>query len=255
MPPPSMPCNLLRNAEVTRTSRRWVSVLLFLLVCTGCACLPHRTVEKSSKPNASGSLRGAPVVYVAIGDSTGLGLGARNGGGYVDLLLARIQQTHPGSRLINLSTGWATTADVLSQHMKRFPVEQVTLVTVSIGLNDLLQGVSDEQFAGNYEEIISLLEKTGAQLIVTNLPDISSAPMLARFEREDLTRAVALFNKRIEEIAERHNVPVVNLYQLSSAVVPSYPDFFSTDGLHPSDAGYQFWAEAMWPTVEKTLNE
>jgi len=200
-------------------------------------------------------VRNAPVIYVALGDSTGIGLGARNGGGYVDLILARLQQKHPGSRLVNLSTAWATTADVLSKEMKRFPAEQATFVTISIGVNDLVQGVGDEQFARNYEEIISSLEKTDAQIIITNLPDISLAPAVSEFRRLDVARVVALFNQRIEEIAERHKLPLVNLYQISSALIQSHPDFFSNDGLHPSDIGYQFWAEEMWPIVEKTVND
>lgn len=230
-----------------------ISILLVRLFCTGCA-YQHRDFQKSSKLKARGG-GNVQVVYVAIGDSTGLGLGARNGGGYVDLLLDRIQQTHPGSRLINLSTAWTTTAEVLSRDLKRFPAKEATLVTVSIGLNDLMQGLSDEQFAGNYEKIISALEKTGAQIIITNLPNFSSAPAASTSKREDVIRVLVLFNKRIEQIAESHNLPLVDLYQISSAVIQSHPDFFSTDGLHPSDVGYRFWAEAMWPMVEKTINE
>lgn len=231
-----------------------ISIFLVLLFSTGCA-YQHRDFEKGSKLKARASRRNAQVVYVAIGDSTGLGLGARNGGGYVDLLLARIRQTHPDSRLINLSTAWATTAEVLSRDLKRFPAEEATLVTVGIGLNDLMQGLSDEQFAGNYEKIVSALEKSGAQIIITNLPNFSSAPAASTSKREDVTRALALFNTRIQEIAESHNLPLVDLYQTSSAVIQSHPEFFSTDGLHPSDVGYQFWAEAMWPMMEKTINE
>lgn len=230
-----------------------VRLLVLLLLCTGCAC-HHKDFQKSSKLKAAVSGRTTPVVYVAIGDSTGLGLGAGNGRGYVDLLLARMQQTHPGSRLINLSTGWATTADVLSKNLSQFPTE-ATLVTVCVGLNDLMQGQSDEQFAENYEKIISTLERSGANIIITNLPNFSSAPAASAYRRDDIKRVLGLYNKRIDEIAASHNVPLVDLYKISSAAVQSRPDFFSFDGLHPSDAGYRFWAEAMWPMVEKTINE
>jgi acyl-CoA thioesterase-1 len=228
--------------------------LPLLLSCTAQVYLNSQP-QKNDKQDTVISTRNAPIVYVALGDSTGIGLGARNGDGYVDLLLARMQQTHSGSRLINLSTAWATTADVLNKHLKRFPSTQATLVTVGIGINDLAQGVSDEQFAKNYEQIISYIEKTGVKIIIINLPDISVAPAISSSAREDAGRNVVLFNKRIAEIANRHRLPLVDLYQASSAVTQSHPEFFSADGFHPSDKGYKFWADAMWPMMEKVINE
>lgn len=232
----------------------FMSVLLALLLCAGCSTLPRGDFGIGVRVKPKSVRKDAPVVYVALGDSTGIGLGAKDGGGYVDLIAARIQEKHPGSRLINLSTAWATTADVLGKEIKRFP-EQATLATISIGVNDLRQGVDEEQFAINYEEIISSLEKTGVLIIVTNLPDLSLAPGVSSSKGREVTSVTALFNKRIEEIATRHNLPLIDLYHISNAIVQSHPESFSRDGIHPSDVGYALWAEAMWPTVEKTLNE
>jgi acyl-CoA thioesterase-1 len=230
-------------------------ILLALLLWAGCNTLRSGDFATSVRVKTKSIRKDAPVVYVAVGDSTGIGLGAKDGNGYVDLIAARIKQKRPGSRLINLSTAWATTADVLSKDLRRFPVEPATLVTISLGVNDLIQGVSDEQFASNFEEIVAGLEKTGALIIVTNLPDVSLAPGLSKSKHSELTKVTALFNKRIEEVARRHKLPLIDLYHISKAVVQSSPESFATDGLHPSDVGYALWAEAMWPTVENTINE
>src|SRR5436309_1752244 len=55
----------------------------------------------------------APVVYVALGDSTGVGMGARKGGGYVARLFERIERERPRSRVVNLCVSGARTDDVL----------------------------------------------------------------------------------------------------------------------------------------------
>ena len=55
----------------------------------------------------------APVVYVALGDSTGVGVGARRGGGYVARLFERIERVRPGSRVVNLCVSGARTDDAL----------------------------------------------------------------------------------------------------------------------------------------------
>lgn len=38
-------------------------------------------------------------------------------------------------------------------------------------------------------------------------------------------------------------------------IMRSHPEFFSGDGGHPSDASYEFWAGAMWPTMKRAIGE
>jgi acyl-CoA thioesterase-1 len=225
-------------------------LLLSLLCAASCAQLRGSVPESGRKVNGHTS----PVIYVALGDSTGVGLGARNGGGYVERLLSRIQQARPGARLVNLSHVGATTADVLSHQMARFGETQATLVTISIGMNDLLQGVDEQQFAGNYEEIVSRLREADVSIVMTNLPDVTVAPAISGLDHETLSTRLGLFNRRIKELAGRYGLPLVDLRQKSLSALQSRPDFFSADGLHPSDAGYESWAEAMWPAVKNALD-
>jgi acyl-CoA thioesterase-1 len=227
-----------------------VLILLVSLACSGCAQLRGSGSEGGRKA----AVRTSPVIYVALGDSTGVGLGARNGGGYVERLFGRIQQKRPGSRLVNLSQSGATTADVLNKQLAHFDSTRATLVTVSIGMNDLMQGIDERQFAGNYEEIVSRLRKTGVPIVLTNLPDITAAPAVAGFNHEALDARLELFNGRIEELAGRYGLPLVDLRQETLGALQSRPDFFSADGLHPSDVGYESWAEAMWPAVEEAID-
>ncbi len=229
-------------------------VLLLCAVLVACSCRGGST-RRGDAPAAHAIIPAGPITYVALGDSTGLGLGAPNGGGYVARLFRRIAQARPGSRLINASAAGATTADVLESQVGAVPDSGATLVTVCVGLNDLILDVSEQQFARNYEEIISRLRKKGALVIASDLPDVSSAPTLAKLRGEPFRRRAELFNRLIVEIVSRHRLPLVELFLASRAAIESHPGFFSSDGLHPSDRGYEFWAEKMWPVVEKAIHE
>jgi len=135
-----------------------------------------------------------PVVYVALGDSTGVGVGARDGRGYVARLFGRL--------------------------------------------------------AENFEQILSTLKKkTHATIVVTNVPDISSAPRIPDQWRGEYQRQIEQFCKRSVEIANRHGVTVFDIYTITKKELPSHPEYFSPDGFHPSDQGYELWASQMWPTV------
>jgi lysophospholipase L1-like esterase len=202
----------------------------------------------------SEGLKGGPVVYVALGDSTGVGVGARKGGGYVARLFERIERVRPGSRLVNLCASGATTGDVLRSQAARVGGASPSLVTVGIGINDLTRMSTPEQFAHNFEEIVRRVrEQTDAPVVVSNLPDISHAPRVPDFMRADARRAIALFNERIADAAARHRLHLADSYTKSAEVIPAHPEFFSPDGFHPSDEGYEFWAFEMWPTVKRAL--
>lgn len=140
------------------------------------------------------------MTYLALGDSTGVGLGARNGYGYVEQLMTRIQNEHPGSRLVKLCRLGETTTGLRQRVAEGFPVKPPFL-TLSIGINDLLQRTNDEEFAANYEEIVKFLKRLAVPIVVTNLPDISSVPDPMR---EEIRVQLLFFNKRIEALAKRH---------------------------------------------------
>lgn len=233
----------------------WSAIVLAMLCLafTLASCAPRNSSISNNEAMMTKHETGAPVVYVALGDSTGVGVGAREGG-YPVRLLTRIEREHPASTLTNLCVSGATTDDVLRGQIERAITAQPTLVTLGIGINDLHRGVSVESFARNYEEIVTrVTSKTGATLVVTNLPDISFAPAVPVFLREESHRRLVVFNERVQAIAARHHLQVADAYAATHDVLATHPEFFSPDGFHPSDAGYEFWAKTMWPVVQSAL--
>ena len=222
------------------------TIFVALVICLAVSACARPGGNSRSAPDA-------PVTYFALGDSTGIGLGARDGLGYVERLSTRIQQARPGSRLVNLCAAGATTEDVLSNQLSRYSAAPPALITLSVGANDLLGGADEGQFARDYEKLVSRLRELRTPVVLTNLPDISLAPGLPQFMREQMRDRVARFNNRIEEIAGRHQLPLVDLYGMSRELIPSHPEFFSSDGIHPSDEGYKFWADKMWPAIDEAL--
>jgi acyl-CoA thioesterase I len=202
----------------------------------------------------SDEVKGEPVVYVALGDSTGAGVGARRGGGYVARLFQRIERVRPGSRLVNLCVSGAATADVLRSQVGRVGAESPALVTLCIGINDVTRQVSPEQFARNFDEIVARLRaQTGAPVVVSNLPDVSHAPAIPEFLRAGARQRIQEFNALVAEAAARHGLFLADAFEKSAAVIPMHPEFFCPDGFHPSDEGYEFWAFVLWPVVKRAL--
>ena len=223
----------------------------FILATLLVGCNRDEAVPLSSEtPMITG-----PIVYVALGDSTGSGVGAREGG-YVLRLFKRIEERRAGSKLNNLCVSGATTEDVLRGQLARGVAANPDLITVGIGINDIGHGFTLDQFSRNYEQILTTLkERTRARIIVTNLPDISSAPRIPGAMRNQYQQQIAQFSRRLEEIASRHGVAVFDIYTITTEELASHPEYFSSDGFHPSDAGYEMWAQHMWPAIAKVIGE
>ena len=234
-----------RHSNAMRAKFFWVTI--FLIFWMGC----NRESEIQKTPDKPMTV--GPIVYVALGDSTGSGVGAREGG-YVVRLFKRLVERRPGSRLTNLCVSGATTSDLLRDQLERGVAMDPDLVTVGIGINDIGHGLTLEQFSKNYEEILSTLrEKTRAQIVVTNIPDVSSAPRIPGSLRHQYQQQIMRYSRRLEEIAARHGATVFDVYTITHVELASHPEYFSADGFHPSDDGYELWATQMWPTVAQSI--
>ena len=231
-------------------------LLILVFACGASAsCAPSSSDSRGNGSSMGNDHRDEAVIHAALGDSTGVGVGAKNGG-YVARLFARIKSERPASSLTNMCVSGAETEDVLRSQIKPALAARPTLITLGIGINDVGHGVTSETFARNYEEIITRLKaETNAPIVITNIPDISLAPAVHASLRNQVYRRVNLFNEHIKEIAGRHNLVVVDAYTATHDVILSNPRFFSDDGFHPSDEGYERWAEMMWPTVKTAIGE
>ncbi len=193
-----------------------------------------------------------PPVYVALGDSTAAGVGAERGGGYPERLAQRLAAAGTPVRLVNLGVPGATAEDLRKTQVPRAVADGPALVTVGIGLNDVLGGRPLADFARDLEIAADALSRTKAGVVFSELPDVSRSPSGASAP-PSLARRIAAYNATIHRVAERHGFVVAELEATSRHAFPGHPELFSQDGLHPSARGYELWTDALWPAVAGVL--
>src|SRR5207247_4007169 len=102
--------------------------------------------------------RDAPIVYVALGDSTVEGIGAsRPELNYVSRLSARLREVYRHARVENLGVGGATSIDVLARQLDRAVALAPDLVTLSVGPNDITERVPLADYTRHVETIFRRL--------------------------------------------------------------------------------------------------
>jgi len=190
--------------------------------------------------------------YVALGDSTGVGVGASSGGGYADRLYRRLLPLLPGARLVNLCESGAGAADVLETQVPRARRAQPSVITLGVGINDVTWQVPEEAFAINLEEIAVAVGSLRVPVVLMNIPDLALAPVAARYDSSLFERRIEVFNEHVEATAARHHFTLVDLFSATKNL-RGKAGLFSADGFHPSAEGYQEWVAHLWPGMRAAL--
>ena len=215
---------------------RFLPALLLLIVTV--ACLP---------PGASGAGT-APLVYVAIGasDAVGVGASAPERDGWVPRLRDRLPAD---STLVNLGVAGSKLSDALEQQLPVALAAQPDLVTVWLATNDLTGRVPLEAYAADLDRLLGALDATGATVLLGNLPDLAQLPALRAVDPLLMRREVDTWNAAIAEVASRHRVVLVDL-RTTWQELAAHPEYVAADGFHPSSLGHARLAEQFWQALQ-----
>lgn len=195
--------------------------------------------------------------YVALGDSTGVGVGASNDSGYPERLYRRLKAAGVPAGILNLAQSGATTSDLVRTQLSKAVAAKPALITLGIGSNDLWRMVPPTTFSSNLQRIADQLERSGAHVVVSTLVDLTLAPIAAMVESllgvplAMVGQRIAELNEQLLALSKRPRFEVVNLFDLTHQEKHRVTQLFSSDGFHPSSLGYDRWAETLWPRVEK----
>ncbi len=197
--------------------------------------------------------RGAPISYLAMGDSTAVGVGGGGGGGYPQRLARRLEASGVPVKLDVVAASGATIADLRRDQLPKVMAKRPALVTIGIGINDLMQGRKLAEFSRDLEIVADLVRRTKATVVLQTIPDLTFSPAGVGAP-PSLGRRIEAYNATIARVAERHGFVLSDVYGRSRRAFRDRPgELFASDGFHPSSTGYELWADAMWPDVERAV--
>jgi lysophospholipase L1-like esterase len=202
----------------------------------GSAHLAARLATAVLRPSPSPSVPAKSLTYVAIGASDTVGVGANNPQteGWVPRLATKLG---PGTRVRNLGVSGTVLSTALAEQAPVAVREQPDLVTVWLAVNDMNARVPLETYAADLERLLTMLQRTGATILIANVPDLRLVPTYRDQDSTALRAEVQRWNVAIAAAAQRHNANVVDLFAHYKELA-ARPELVSGDGFHPSSAGY-----------------
>ena len=191
--------------------------------------------------------------YVALGDSYTIGTSVSSVESWPSQLAGRV----PDLQLVaNLGVNGYTSADLIDEELPALAGLQPDFVTLLIGVNDVVQGVSAATYRANVEEILGKVLSLVPidRLLCVATPDYTVTPQGGAFgspahQKVGIERVNAVLRSACEGRGVRF---VPEIFAISQAAAIDRP-LVAGDGLHPSGAQYGLWVDAIQPVVEKLL--
>ena len=191
------------------------------------------------------------IVYLALGDSYTIGTGASHESrNFPSLLAAHVQEaTRREVKVVNPAVNGFTTIDVLARELGYITDLKPDLVSVLIGVNDLVQGRRAQQYRESLIEIYNAIAATqlpAGRVAAISIPNWSVVPAARDYGDPARVRSLTeQFNAVARQEAEARSFLWVDLTEVSTRATGS-TGWIAADDLHPGDAQYEAWAEEIW---------
>ncbi len=185
------------------------------------------------------------IIYVALGDSLTAGVGTNNVIETYPYLIATKIKNSQNVEVYNLAYPGDQSSQLLKNQLPQALTENPDLVTILVGINDLHNFISENQFKKNYQEVIKELKnKTHSKIVLINIPYLGSSKTLFFPWNLILDYKTKQFNRVIEDLANENNLKYIDLYSTKKSFEQDN-SLYSADLFHPSPSGYGFWAEVI----------
>lgn len=179
-----------------------------------------------------------PLGFVALGDSLTEGVGDRTGGGWRGwaALLAPSLGAGP-VRFTNLAVSGAQTRDVLERQLPAALELRPDLVSVVVGVNDILRRTFDiRDVAARLDQVYAACTGRGAVLLTACLPDPGGMLGLPGALARPLARRQRAVNTVVHALSDRYGA--VHLHACEGDWTADRA-MWSADRLHPGEPGHR----------------
>lgn len=225
---------------------------VFIYSSLGEKNLPNPTVNMNNIISPSSGNPSANITYVALGDSLTAGVGASKEENSYPYRMAKLiaEKKNMQVTLVNLGVPGATAADVLKDQIPLVAKLHPDFVTLSIGVNDMHNRVPDISFRQTLSSIVDSLFGITKHINILTIPYIGDKSIFLPPYRQYFDWQTNHYNSLLHNALVGRDVTIIDLYGLTRERAFSDPNYYSADGFHPSDDGYNFWSTILYDHLD-----
>ncbi|MGH2752180.1 MAG: SGNH/GDSL hydrolase family protein [Actinomycetota bacterium] len=195
------------------------------------------------------------VTLVVMGDSTAAGVGAgAPANAYPQLLARRLASDGYRVDLRVFGSSGARVSDILDEQLPKAIEAAPDYLFIGIGANDVTHVTTLSDLRSDMTAVIrELRHRTDAEIVVAGAPDMRAPAFLEPLRSLSGWRGRQVAGA-IEEVGRQEDAVVVELAKQTGPQFGADPErFHSPDDFHPSAAGYELWADAIYPVLRRVV--
>ncbi|MGV8803390.1 MAG: GDSL-type esterase/lipase family protein [Polaromonas sp.] len=180
-----------------------------------------------------------------VGDSTGVGTGASSP---AHSLAGLIAADHPHLRIVNRAEDGARFADVVTQLEQNLQDgRRFDAILLLAGGNDVIRLTDQDALARQVARAAQLARRQARLVILMPCGNVGNAPFFFPPLSWWMTERSKMLHRLVRQAASDQGALYVSLYEdKADDPFAQRPDTLNaSDGLHPSDAGYQLWYDEL----------
>jgi len=236
---------------MTATTRRLLVVMAAIIALVGCS-KPESPAPSSSSsssaaaaPQEDGPTSAVPqdgaVRYLALGDSLSQGVGApdEQTGAFPALLAEQWRGAGCEVELQNAGISGYTAEQVLTDEVPQIEEFAPTLITFQAGGNDIVNGVTLDQYRQNVKSVLEAATGSGARVIVLAQNEWFRSPE-GKTYGDDLAAQRDAFDAALIEEANAAGAEFIDMRATYKQQADD--NQWVEDGIHPTPEAYAAWA-------------
>jgi acyl-CoA thioesterase-1 len=217
---------------------------------------PAQPIPSAGAGSLAASVPGGTLRYAALGDSYTIGTSVKPRERWPNQLVRTLQPGIELDLVANLAANGATTEDVIDDQLDQLPALKADLVSLLIGVNDVVRGVDVEAYRTNLRTILQnlALRAPAARILLVTTPDYTLTRAGSDYGDPSRQSArIRAFNEVFVAEAQALQLVAVDITPVSD-LVPDDATLVADDGLHPSAKQYGAWVELIAPKLRKLLH-
>lgn len=155
----------------------------------------------------------------------------------------KINEFFEGYKTFNSGISGNKTTDILNDLENRVYKYNSNKVFLLIGINDLKNGISNDEVLNNIEIIIKKIKENSKDTIIYveslyPISDEKDKKNIKKIVPKTDNNEIKETNKKLNELCKKYNIKYINVYDKLLNDKGSLKKDYTTDGLHLNDLGY-----------------
>jgi acyl-CoA thioesterase-1 len=217
-----------------------VGLIFLAIFLSGCAAVQKRSSANANRPLVKPELTTGKPKIVAFGDSLTAGFGLTENESYPYLLQQKLKADGYDYEVVNAGVSGDTSLGGLERVDWVLGMDNVKVLVLELGANDLLRGIPVAKMRTNLDRIITKAQAKGIKVLLCGM--LAPPTMGQQYQRE--------YTATFPELADEHKTAFVPFILDNIALKK---ELNQADGIHPNAEGEKIMTDNVYKELKRML--